>query len=217
MRKLWSEEEIDKLKTDYPTRKSEDIANELGRSLRSVYTYAKLLGLKKSEEFKNSPLSGRLTRNDIRAGIGSRFKKGNVPPNTGKKAEEFMTPNQLAKFKANQFKKGDNPHNACKDWEERIVQYNDGNKYIRIKVPGIRKLVFKHVWIYLKENDSIPEGHVIAFKDGDSMNCEPENLIAITRQKNMKRNSIMRFPEELRSLIRLLSKLNNKIKNEKQD
>jgi hypothetical protein len=216
MKRLWSNTEINYVKANYADLSSVDIAQKLNRPLSSIYGLAYKLGLKKSEAFLKSEKSGRLSAGDKRIGTNTQFIKGHKPANAGKKMEEFMSPETLKKFKSNFFKKGNVPHNAYKDWEEGFVKFSDGNSYIRIKVPGIRKLVFKHVWLFMKAHGSIPEGHVISFIDGNSMNCVFENLKAIPKTENMKRNSIMRFPEELRSVIRLLSKLNKSI-NEKQD
>jgi hypothetical protein len=217
IRKFWTAEELDILKEKYPNTKTEALVDVINHSLRSIYGKAKQLGLKKSPDFLNSPDSGRLSKGTT-AGAGYRFKPGQIPPNKGKKMEEFMKPEQIKRFKENMFKAGDLPHNTCKDWEERIITYSDGHSYIRIKVPGIRKLVFKHHWLYIQKFGTIPDKHIVRFIDGNSLNCTIENLECIPKKQNMANNSIMRFPEELRKVIHLLTKLNKLTKeHEKQD
>lgn len=44
----WTYKELDQLRHEYPVRRAEDIANDLGRNIRSVYKKAYSLGLKKS-------------------------------------------------------------------------------------------------------------------------------------------------------------------------
>ena len=44
----WTYKEIEQLRHEYPVRRAEDIANDLGRNIRSVYKKAYSLGLKKS-------------------------------------------------------------------------------------------------------------------------------------------------------------------------
>jgi hypothetical protein len=215
--KPFSEEEIQVIKAKYADNKTEELAKQLNRSTRSIYSVANDFKLKKSESFLNSPSSGRLQKgSDI--GKDFLFEKGHIPPNKGKKLEEFMKPETIEIFKANMYKKGNIPHNAYEDGEETIYTDKEGRQYLKIKVPGIRKLVFKHYVVYSEAFGELQENHIIIFKDGNSLNCIAENLKAITKQENMKRNSIHRFPEELKSVIRLLSKLNKQTqKHEKQN
>jgi hypothetical protein len=214
---FFTEDEILFLKEKYDNTSTSDLAKLMNRPIRSIYGKAHELGLKKSSEFLQSALSGRLQKGNT-LGADFTFKKGHIPPNKGKKITEFMDSITQEKFKANMFKPGNTPHNACKDWEERIYTDTNGKKYIKIKVPGINKMVFKHIWLYTKTYGEIPKGNVVAFMDGNSLNCVAENLRTIPMAENMLRNSIQRFPEELKSVIRLLSKLNKKIEqNEKQN
>ncbi len=216
--KPFTVEEIEHVKANYANNSSAKIAKEIGRTTRSIYSLANKFKLKKSEAFLNSELSGRL-KSGSTIGLATKFKKGNVPPNKGKKMEDFMTPELAAKFRSNMFKKGQAPHNSYPDWKETIhTDSATGRQYIKIKVPGIKKLVFKHYFLYNQKFGNLPEGFIVTFKDGNSLNCVIENLEAISMQSNMIRNSINRFPEELKSVIRLLSKLNKKTQqHEKQD
>uniref|UniRef100_UPI0039C6035A HNH endonuclease n=1 Tax=Umezakia ovalisporum TaxID=75695 RepID=UPI0039C6035A len=173
-RRSVSQEEIDYVLATYANTPSIEIAQKLNRPLSSIYRIAYAHCLKKNDSFLNSDKSGRILKGNKSMGIKTQFKKGNTPPNKGKKLEDFMSPETIAKFKANTFKKGNNPQNAYKDWEEGLVKFKDGNTYIRIKVPGFRKLVFKHVWLWIDKHGSIPTGHIISFKDGNSMNCVVE-------------------------------------------
>ena len=45
--KLWKTTEVEKLKRMYPTGRVDIVANELGRSVKSVYRYAEHIGLRK--------------------------------------------------------------------------------------------------------------------------------------------------------------------------
>lgn len=57
---------------------------------------------------------------------------------------------------------------------------------------------------------------IVTFRDRNPQNVVIENLELISRQEGMKRNSIQNYPKEVKSTIRLLSKL-KKIINEKQN
>jgi hypothetical protein len=60
-----------------------------------------------------------------------------------------------------------------------------------------------------------PEGMVVALKDGNPLNVVIDNLELQSRVTMMDRNTIHRYPDELKSVIMLLSKLKKKI-DEKQ-
>jgi hypothetical protein len=60
--RAWKTTEVEKLKRMYPTERTEIIAEELGRSLKSVYHYAAQIGLKKSPDYIASEKSGRMLK-----------------------------------------------------------------------------------------------------------------------------------------------------------
>ena len=59
----------------------------------------------------------------------------------------------------------------------------------------------------------IPAKHIVRFIDGNTMNLDLTNLECIPMRENAKRNTIHRFPDDLKKLIRLKAKLNKTIKN----
>ena len=59
----------------------------------------------------------------------------------------------------------------------------------------------------------IPKGLIIVFKDNNPMNCTIENLEAITRIENMRRNTYHRYPNELKRTIKLLKNVKSKLKS----
>ena len=62
-----------------------------------------------------------------------------------------------------------------------------------------------------KENGPVPESHIVVFKTPDKMNCDISNLELITREENMRRNSYLRYPEDIRRLIQIKGALNRQI------
>lgn len=64
---------------------------------------------------------------------------------------------------------------------------------------------------WIKENGPIPEGMILHFKDGNSLNCDPENLKLISMAENMYRNSIHEYPEEIIPAMVLVNKINKKL------
>lgn len=146
--------------------------------------------------------------------LDSQIKKGNIPKNKGRKQVDYMSPEMIARTARTRFKKGQIPHNTLQDWQESIVKDKRGIPYIKIKVPGERRLIFKHVWLWRESNGKIPKGSIIVFKDKNTMNCVLENLERITKAENMLRNSIQNYPEELREIIVLKRNLERIIKKQ---
>lgn len=135
--------------------------------------------------------------------------------NKGLKQEEYMDPETIERTKATRFKKGNKPDNTKYDGAISVRHMDAGDHHIPYKFIRISEgewvLYHRHIWE--KEHRAIPEGMILAFRDGDQMNCSLENLELITMEENMRRNSIMRYPEELRTSMRTLGKLKKKIKN----
>ncbi len=117
--------------------------------------------------------------------------------------------------RAYRFQKGHLPVNTLYDG---AIALRHGHKkrggkpyyWIRISQNNWKHL---HVHLWEQEKGGIPPKNIVAFKDGNTMNCVIDNLELITREENMRRNSIHNYPSELKSLMRLNSKLNKAITN----
>jgi hypothetical protein len=178
------------------------MARELGRSSCFVVNYMKRNLLQVPEETKK------------RFRLQSLFRHGMSSWNKGKK----LTSAQKKKIRATMFMKGHTPHNAASDGTIALRKDNDGRVYKYIKLKGKKQMQFLHLHLWNQAHGKVPSGKIIVFKDRNSMNCVIENLEAITRRENMMRNTIQRYPEEIKHAIRTISKLNRKInQHEKQD
>ena len=109
------------------------------------------------------------------------------------------------------FQKGLVPHNSKYDGYERIGK--DG--FIEVRISH-GKFVLKHRYEWEKVNGKIPPNHILRCVDGNQLNTDPSNWKLISRAENMLINTIHRFPAELKSTIKALSKLKNII-SEKQN
>lgn len=198
------------IKLRFPHERTQDIADDLGMTYSQVANRAFAMGIKKSQAFKQSELSGR--SNLIKGGIPHRYKKGHEPFNKGKK----MSPEVYEKVKVSMFKKGNRPSNWKPDGS--VVERTDstGRKYLYYKVKDSHWILYHHK-IWKDVNGSIPKGCILRFKDGNSMNCILDNLELISMVDNMSKNTIERFPSELQQVIKLKSKLKTKINGKKQD
>ena len=93
-KKFLTKEEIDYLIENYPDKENEDLAIILNRTKSSITGKSGRLGLRKSKAFWKRV--GRIYAAQCKH---TQFKKGNVDFNKGKKREEFMTPEGMAKVK----------------------------------------------------------------------------------------------------------------------
>ena len=201
----FTNDEDEFIKSNYLEIPVKTIASILNRSGCGISGRLKALGLKIPQELA-----------DARKAKGM-YRAGQIPSNKGKKQIEFMTADAIEKTKATRFKKGHIPNNSKDDREEVKRRDTSGRFYWMIKLPENRKLVFKHIWIWEKENGPVPKGYNIIFKNGNSLDCLYENLECISNAELMVKNSLHRFPEELRSLIQLKGALKRQInKLEKQ-
>lgn len=208
-------QEIAYVRAHYADTLTRKIADHLNRTESAIWGLAHRLGFEKSEAFLKSNDSGRLTKL-TQAGRAYRFPKGIVPINKGKKQTEFMSAEGIERSKSTRFSKGQQPHNTLVDGAER-VRHSKGRPYVWVRVSlGVWRE--KHRLVWQKNYGPIPKGFNVQFKDGDTQNCEPENLYLIKRSDQMNQNTIHRYPAEIKQAIKTLSKLKRKIKQyEKQD
>jgi len=199
------------MKKLFPHKNTNELCIALGRSYSSVSGRAYLLGLNKSEKFMKSEQSGRIPKLS-QFGKKYQFEKGHVPLNKGRKWEEYMSPSAIEKSMATLFKKGIVPHNTKHDGYTRITK--DG--YIEVRVAK-GKFMAVHRLVWEECNGPIPNGMIVVFKDKNPLNAAIENLECIDRSENMKRNTIYRYPTEVVSTIRALSKLKKAINGKKQN
>jgi hypothetical protein len=210
----YTSEEIETLKKYYPDLPTVIIAKMLKRSVISIYGKARLLGLYKSDAFFKTDHAKRFNAKNNQKGFGSRFKEGHISFNKGKQMTDYASKDHIENFKKNSFIKGHLPHNIKSDNEITIRKTNGNlNKFIRISKS---KWEFLSRYNYKKFIGEIPPGMIVAFKDKNSLNCEPENLMLLTRQQNMARNTIANYPPELVSTIHSLKKLKKHIYGKEQ-
>lgn len=212
MRKIWTAEEKEFLRTHYANKSTARLAAEMNRSMTSIYSQSNLMGLKKSEEFLNSSESGRLKKGST-IGYKSQFKKGFIPANKGKKQKDYMSAEAIEKTVKTRFPKGHLPHNHKPVGYERTNV--DGYTEVKTKEPKTfelkHRLVYQeHFKVVLKSSD------VVRFKDGNKQNFSIENLELINYTENMNRNTIHRFPEEVKEVIRLNNKLTRVLTKENE-
>lgn len=196
IRKPWTDKEVALLRELYPRPDlfAKDIAARLGRKLPQVYCKAQALGLSRPPEI--AVLCGKQMAANP-ASLATRFHKGLIPPNKGKK----LTPEQYARCAPTMFKKGNRPATQVPVGTE--VVSTDG--YVKVKVADPNKWRLKHHLIWEEHNGPIPKGYNIQFKDKNPLNVTLDNLYIISRADQMRNENslVARYPEDLRAVIRL--------------
>ena len=194
----------DIIKARFPYQSTKSLAAEINIKISTINYVARKLGLKKNPEY----LKSTYWQKGYKGGLATQFKKGHVPVNKGQK----MSKNTYNKVAHTMFKKGNKPPNT-KPADAITIRMDNSNipyKYLKIRDSNWQLM---HRVIYEKYHGPVPKGSIVTFKDGNTMNCDIDNLICITMAENMVRNSIQRYPEELKKVIRLNSKLKKQIKN----
>lgn len=115
-------------------------------------------------------------RRGWKTGRDGRWKKGEAPSNRGKK---LGTKGRSAET---QFKTGQASPNARPLGHERIGK----GGYIYMNVAMLnphtgygRRYVLKHRYLWIKANGPVPDGHSLKSIDGNRLNTDPSNWIAI--------------------------------------
>lgn len=203
----------------YPDLPTVKVAEAMGLRLSQVYVRANLLGVHKSAAFLASPAAGRTNG---RQGIGTRFQKGQEPPNKGLRGRKGWAPGRMAE---GQFRKGERRGVAVRLYKpigtERLSK--DGYREVKIHdgMPLQSRWRAVHLVEWEKVNGPLPKGYALCFLNGDKTDIRLDNLELITRRELMLRNTLHRYPQPIPHLIQLRAAVNRKInrrtRNEKQD
>lgn len=206
-RHYWTDEDDNLIRQLYPNNYVIDVAKKMNLSVNQIYNRAFILGIKKSPEWMKSELKIQAERLKV-IGVKGRFKPGQIPVNKGQK----MSSEVYEKAKATMFKPGQKPKNTKWNGYERVTV----DDYIQVRVSE-RKFKMKHKMIWEEANGKLPEGMIVVFKDKNRRNFAIENLEAITYAENMKRNTLSKYPSELKQLIKLNNKLKTQLKPKKNE
>lgn len=203
-RRTWTPADEARLRAAYPDTPTKALADELGRSLKQVYTKAKQMGLKKTCAYMASAFSGRRRPGQQSA---TQFRKGNTPWNAGLKGIHLSP--------STEFRPGEVRGTALANLKplghRRITDEGYHQEKIREDGPPHRRWAMVHVMVWQAENGPVPDGHIITFLNGDKNDLRLENLACIHRRDNMARNSRHAMPAEINELIYLRGRLTRQI------
>ena len=135
--------------------------------------------------FSEEQVKGMMYRNKLTTGTGGYFKKGSTPWNKGLKG--YMGANKTS------FKKGTIPPNQVPIGTESITK----GGYIKVKVGEPNKWKLKQRYIYEQHYGEIPNNYNIIFADGNKMNFDIDNLIAVSKSEMLiLNNNNLRFEDK---------------------
>lgn len=201
-RRPWTDAERAVLRELYADTPTAVIAARLGRSVGTVFTAAYNLGLRKSDTYFEAGHGARLTGE---RGRSTRFKAGQPSWNKGTR---FVAGGRSAETR---FKPGQKSHTWRPVGSYRIR--DDG--YLEQKVsdtgytPRDWRTVHRLVWEAV--HGPTPAGHLVVFKPGrrtaDPAHITLDAVELVSRQELMARNTIHRYPAELKQNIKLLARV----------
>ena len=209
-RRLWNFADEWMVRGYFPHIETRILAARLHHGYSSTSIHAKRIRVRKTSAFMEEMLRecGRRATLD---GAATRFQKGLIPANKGKKMPGWGP----GRMKETQFKKGQVSVNTMPMWSFRWV---DG--YLMLKTgkrhgPPNDRWEYVHRLIWEQANGPLPDWHVarIWWKDGDHGNCSLSNLELVAAKDHMARTTVHSLPAPLPHLIQLAGALKRKIRN----
>lgn len=212
---LYTEDELETIRINYPDIPTDAIAYVLGRERASIHNCAQRLGLKKSAAFMRSKWAGHWDADHPKS-KAHRFQKGHVPANKGLRRPGYA-PGRMAQT---QFKKGEMTGAARRNYvpigTERI---KDGVLARKVtddpSIYPARRWVPVHRLVWEAAHGPIPRGHLVRFKPGmktlDARLITEDRLELVSKVENMRRNSVHRYPEEVVRAVQMRAALNRRI------
>jgi len=177
--------------------------------LMTIKNLVELIENKFNKKVTSKQLFTFVKNHKIKSGRTGQFQPGHKSWNKGTKG--------ICRANKGSFKKGNLPGNTKPLGSERICS-KDGFVLIKIaeKNPytGAKtRYKHKHIYVWEESNRSVPDGYVIAFKDGNKLNCDLDNLMAISRAELLRLNQYgyKDLPVELKPSVLALTKLQVKI------
>lgn len=208
-KRLWSAEDIAVMRARYPHEPTAPLARLLRRSTSAVYARADILGLSKTDAYLSSPAA---CRTNGRQGMGTRFEKGHAPANKGLRRPGWGP----GRMKETQFRKGERRGVAVKLYKPIGTERQSKDGYLERKVNDGLPLQARwravHLIVWEATHGPLPDGHAIAFLNGDKTNIRLDNLECITRAALMARNTVHNYPKPVAQAIQLLGALTRQIR-----
>ena len=229
---IWEDQDIKFLKDNYQTMTNRELAAGLGIKLTTCRTKLYQLGLKRMEmEYWTQEQIQFLKDNYLEMGDTEMAEIFNevCPKEKGwskKHIEKKRRYLKLKRSKAVQKKVHDRNvelgyFKVCpiKAWETRggaapvgeirIWKTSYGLEYPVVKLE--EGFVHYNRWLYEENFGNLSSEDLVVVKSGDIVARGPEDLEVVDRAEHARRNTLKRYPEELRETVQLIRSINSNI------
>lgn len=200
-----TEVDIELVRRNFATSRTQDLADALGVAYHQVGKLANKLGLCKDDAWLNGPQGGRL---DGVRGMGTRFQPGQPSPTKGIKRPGHGDPSTW-------FKPGQKPSNYMPVGSLRL----QSTGYLQIKVsetgypPKDWEMYHRYVWTHA--HGPIPPGHIVAFKDGRRRTTPEEITLDVlelrSRREHIARHTYHQYGPEVARVVQLRAAITRQI------
>lgn len=227
----WSPEMVDFLKANHQFLTNSELAARLGLKLTSVRTKCYELGLYKmlmqywTDEQVQFLIENYKTKGDTELAemFAARWQK-----DKGWSKKHIEKKRRYLKLR-----RTDEEKDAIREGHRQRGVYVEGNRKMW-RTRGTRAVGHRAIWEgesytktecgyvhtriieWEKAHGPVPAGKLVCHKDGNKLNCEPENLILLTRQENVIKSRSRLYDGTNLTTLLLLSRLNRKIKQTKK-
>lgn len=208
----WTAEEDAVLRERYPHEPSKAIAAALGRSLSSVYVRAQCIGVQKSAEYVATT---RWRAGHVPASAGRPFKPGDRAWNKGQSYRNGSD-TMRARYAAGYRPQTEKPIGSLRLRTTRGLTYLE-RKFSMTGTNQSQRWRTVHRLVWEAEHGPTPRGRVVVFRPGmhtvvaDEITLE--RLELVTHAQLLERNSVLRYPAELRAAMRRRARLERAIRD----
>jgi hypothetical protein len=210
-RRRWTAAEDAVVRARYASEPTPEIAATLGRTTGAVFQRAEKLNLHKSPEYL-AAFWAESARRVVVAGARTRFRPGLVPADKGLRRPGWAP----GRMRETQFKPGHRGGRAAERYQPIGTERVSKDGYLQRKVnddfPLQRRWRFVHLLVWEAAHGPLPQGHAVAFRNGDKRDIRLENLECITRAELMRRNTVHNLPAPLAGAVQLLGVLRRQIR-----
>ena len=154
---------------------------------------ADLLNARFGTSFTKDQMKNYYSRNKLDSGLTGRFEKGSIPANKGKTWDEFMSPESQAASRRTTFKPGHLPHNGGTPVGTIRLRHGHRNRpgshpyyWQKVAEPNVWRM--KHAIEWEEHNGPVPEGRMVTFANGDTLDWRIDNLILETKAQHAVKN-----------------------------
>jgi len=153
---------------------------------------ADMLNSRFGTSLNDKQIKAYYSRHKLNSGLTGHFLKGQESWNKGKTWADYMSPQGAENSRKAQYKKGNIPHNGGNPVGTIVIRRDHKTEkfycWEKVAEPGTWKQ--KHRIEWEKKYGPVPQGCILTFADGDTMNWSVDNLVLTTRRQHAVKNHL---------------------------